>query len=468
MSLSLSTRIVTRGLVSCIDANETSCVGGLHLPIDDGLILWLDSEDVTSIQYKQSGGSLLISEWRDKSPLKNHCAQSDDTYKPALDETGVLFGSGAYLTSTNNVVFERSKNLTIFIAAKQTASANESLFGLGADVSNQLFDALITSGKLVADFSGSDTTTGAPSTPFGSTFIGAFSYDGANVNVYKNGTEAVSQAASLETAAAQAVIGASISATNPEFTGHIFEILIYNRLLSTSERSKVNTYLSNKWTVAVADFGLYDLAYRQFLAAPSLELFDSPKSINFNGTGTEFQFENSALINNLQFTFDCTLYYPFTQRTYRRIFSQGFNNWGAGLSFEVYNNSIGISVGSGAQATSISVHTDPEFSNKWINAIVTCDGQDIKIYINGQPAILEKYFNTAGTLSVDKLTFTLPSPNSLSLAAASSWIGGKGTGANQFMYQGLLSALRIYDRALSEDEVKKNYQSVTGRLAKLV
>lgn len=468
MSISLSTRIATRGLVSCIDTNEAACFGGLNLPIDDGLILWLDAADEATIQSKLSGGSLLVSEWRDKSPLKNHCAQSTDADKPSFDTEGVLFSGSQFLTSASNISFERNKNLTVFIAARKLVGGDQSVIGLGSNAAGQLFDVLVTSDKLVAAFNGSDTTTGAPSITTGNTFIGSFSYNGSNVKVYKDGTQAVNSAFSLSTAASTALIGASKSATNPEFSGYVYEVLIYNRLLSDAERSKIHTYLGNKWEVAATDSGVFDLAYRQFLAAPALTFLNSPKSINFSGTGSEFQFKNSALINNLQFTFDCTLYYPFTQRTYRKIFSQGFNNWSSGLCFEVYNNSIGISIGSGSQATSISVHTDPEYSNRWINAIVTCDGQDIRIYINGQPAILEKYFNTAGTLSVDKFSLAIPDPNSLSLSAASSWIGGRGTASNQFMYQGLLSALRIYDRALSEEEVKKNYQSVTGRLAKLV
>ena len=67
--LQYSPKIVTDGLVMCLDASNNKSYPTTDLPVKNGLNLWLDASDDTTFSY--SSGT-IVSQWRDKSGLNNH------------------------------------------------------------------------------------------------------------------------------------------------------------------------------------------------------------------------------------------------------------------------------------------------------------------------------------------------------------------------------------------------------------
>jgi hypothetical protein len=91
---------------------------------------------------------------------------------------------------------------------------------------------------------------------------------------------------------------------------------------------------------------------------------------------------------------------------------------------------------------STSTSSYPILINNWYQILVTYDGTNCKIYVNGS-----LYSNTTGT-------YLPPSGNGLE-------IGGDGDGL--FSFTGQLSNYKHYNRALSAQEVLNNFNGLRNR-----
>lgn len=226
---------------------------GNGLSIRQGLTLWLDASDTSTIT--DSSGSVSV--WADKSGNDIDATQGTGSAQPttgvqtANGKNVLVFdgtndymdiGSGIYgLPNDDNTIFivsrlnaagiqERVMSMGVSGSSRQTVGytgAGDAFF-----VNNSVFDQVIA-GATIGQFN----------------VLTCFK-NGTTQSISINGGTAVTDTAGTNTAGVnQARIGTN-PAVNADFLdGAVGEIIAYNRVLSASEISLVNSYLINKWGI---------------------------------------------------------------------------------------------------------------------------------------------------------------------------------------------------------------------------
>jgi len=240
-----------------------------------GLALWLDASESSSITF--NGNSVV--EWRDLSGNGRHFLQNNPVNQPDstrtqnglrvidFDGTQSMQGNEASLNLARNVseltiiVVQKtdstldSVNGGIIIRISTNWNPNNSRAGLFSINSN-----FALSGQKSFEALGRrpDITTGAgthfPFNTSANVIGGVFDYNNAQVKIYENGklknTNSSFHTPGLTDDSDSASIRIGISDNGSlAFDGFIAEMLIYNRLLSDSERIQIENYLINKWNI---------------------------------------------------------------------------------------------------------------------------------------------------------------------------------------------------------------------------
>lgn len=96
-------------------------------------------------------------------------------------------------------------------------------------------------------------TTVVANTPY----ITSYQFDGTNMQLFVNGVQSgsttdVSAAGQITLDVMAIGVRRSGGANSLPYTGYMFEILIYNRAITTAERDKIELYASAKWGITVA------------------------------------------------------------------------------------------------------------------------------------------------------------------------------------------------------------------------
>jgi hypothetical protein len=217
------------------------------LPVMSGLTLWFDANDVTGTGVNPSAGGLAT--WVDKSGTGNN---------------GTRVGSGALATNPNRVTFNGSSYYTtpyssiptaetIFVVSSTNSTTQMFQIGTGPpygagqhgrgiymNVGN-----LYLTNYYTLNFA---ETTGVPSN--GNPFLVSSVFGAGSSQVFINGVGG----ASVATSGFGAVGPLTAIGGNPDpglttinFVGAIYEVIIYNRALSTNERQSMESYLRTKW-----------------------------------------------------------------------------------------------------------------------------------------------------------------------------------------------------------------------------
>lgn len=256
-------------------------------PIDiSGCTLWLDAADNTTFTY--SGAN--ITQWNDKSGNANHASNSTGTMLPTLGTSSVSLPAvdfnSAYLM--NNNAFGLS-NMSVFVVGEERATNASNVYSgiivfkgiSGGPNAGTTEDYAQTNAILIATPNSTETTTNlqvyAQLPPFpqlsGTGGNGYWTYrlyevfirTGTASEIFLNGTSNASYTLKNRTGNS---VGYLLSARqfNGSFTvGRLkhSEVLSYDRVLSTSERQQVESYLANKWALrgnlaSTHPFKLYD------------------------------------------------------------------------------------------------------------------------------------------------------------------------------------------------------------------
>jgi len=246
-------------------------------------VLWLDATDVNGTGTNPATGT--ITSWTDKSGSGNSSTGSGGT--PTLTANSLNGKSGVAFSSSSSsyiqipVVVTTDWSIFIVFSTTQTGPNSTPTPGPGqahTDASGNhwwggqgIFDAEV--GGTVNDFGislcGSPTAylgygvgnlaTNQDTTEFSATavntgagFIGEFfrTQSTGNLQMYVNGAFQVSTTGSTATRSAPPTIKiGSIQTTPPGyfFTGNVYEIVCYSRVLSTIERQQVEGYFAWKW-----------------------------------------------------------------------------------------------------------------------------------------------------------------------------------------------------------------------------
>lgn len=171
--------------------------------------------------------------------------------------------------------------------------------------------------------------------------------------------------------------------------------------------------------------------------------FDSNAQITFDGTDDYVEIPNTNLPTpGLNHTLECV----FQRNSGRTIINYGpsFNGATKYYNLEVPSSvlvaNITTSTGSTQLVSSITIS-----SNIWYHGILTYNGSTVSLYING---VLAASASTSGSI----LNTSTPSLN----------IGRKNSGNGEYI-NGKVAVTKIYNRALTADEVRNNFYNYKTR-----
>lgn len=223
-----------------------------------GCQLWLDAADTSAVT-----GTTTVTAWRDKSLTASSTTSYAGT--PALTTNAINGRSAIFLNGSSSLTGATTgggTTLTVCIVATQssTCATNGGLVCLGRTGFLDWNDAgslAITnfvgvgSGQMgCTRVANTQTTNTGVATPFVYTLV----FDGTFANTYLNGTAqtALNLPNSSTFAYTTYKIGTRAGSSEDKFwTGYIGEVIIYNTPLTTTERQSVESYLANKWNIAV-------------------------------------------------------------------------------------------------------------------------------------------------------------------------------------------------------------------------
>jgi hypothetical protein len=454
MSKIYSPKIVQDGLVMCLDASQNKSYPAADLPVKNGLVMWMDAADDTTFSY--SSGT-TVSQWRDKSGFNYHMVpvSAGPTRNSSLASRKVL------TFTTSQQIWNSSINLvtsayTIFCVTRLTGTTNARV------LSTQYVPS--TGGNwLLGHWSGYVNqyyAEGWVSGPYGTAantawnvFMGDWSGSSTDLaNLYTNGTAITTNS----NGANSGPIGLGVNINSETSTCEAAEIVVFDRVLSVTERKQVNTYLGQKWGISNTDRSIIDLSGNGINPEMSNTIF-SPYNcgvIDFNGkaigtNAVSVMKTTTSLIDRAdgqEITVSCWIKPLRTSGQYsvfctNRSDNDAIYNW----IFYQHTNDGAISFHGDNQNKSSYVPT----VNQWVNVVATVTGA----------GLLTLYINGASNYTVSGYTYGNGTPSRLGIGADPSSAEG---------FQGSMGQTLIYNRALSAAEVAQNYEAQKSKFANTI
>lgn len=242
------------------------------------------------------------------------------------------------------------------------------------------------------------------------------------------------------------------------YYGDICELIIYSRQLSTTERSQIHNYLSNKWRIPFLQTTLTnrDLIFGKVATCQNnnIPVVDKSYRLNpANATGSPLQsnFYFNDPVSWMSSVITTTITLEAWVKPNSFTFAGNDNGLGAIM---IANSNFYLSIdsngkfnaylqGSGGAFASHQPSTTSVTRHAWNHVVVTFDGAYIRWYLNG---VLDKTSSTTFTVGTITLTNYLG-------------IGSEGAvGYGRFL-DGYIAGCKIYGKALSASEVSQNYES---------
>lgn len=264
--LSFSNRIDKIRLDTARTITNSSPVSGIA-----NLIAWYDSTSKNSFLESETGGSLSLSLWYDINPQsieKQNLSQSTSSSKPTYTKNGINRLPAVYFDGTNDyfkINYNKKVNpdaITIFTVIKNISNSDHGTIISSREVPPQrgymiyrtptptpVYQVWIPDGGTQWGQVGDGTVTS------GTTDILAFSADNNSTKFYQNSTLVDSASQSLVPSTQNELrVGAGRNEySTPEyyFQGYIGELIIFDRVLKTEERTAITNYLAKKWGVNI-------------------------------------------------------------------------------------------------------------------------------------------------------------------------------------------------------------------------
>ena len=446
MSKIYSPKIVTDSLVMCLDPSHNKSYP-TDLPVKNGLVMWMDAADDTTFSY--SSGT-TVSQWRDKSGSNYHMTpvSAGPTRNAFLNSRKVL----AFTTAQQ--IWNSSINLvtsayTVFCVTRLSGTTPSRvlstqytgnlggnwLLGHWGGYVNQYF----AEGWIAYTAYAADNTWrmymgdwGGPSND--------------TADAFSNGTSIRNQPSADASAGP---LGLGINISNEVSTCEAAEIVVFNRVLSATERKQVHTYLGQKWGISNTDRSAINLAggftNPWLLGVGDGATNNMPTYSPYNKT---FVFDGSNDIISYPNALGTFTSYTFSFWARRNVESKmalsaygnasfywfGDNSWaythGGVFGEKYYNKAVSIPLGS------------------YGHYCVTYDGAAVRIYRNG---VFEDSQATTGA-AVFNVGLQL----------------GKLGSSVDYMFSGDIANFLMYTRALSAAEVQQNYESQKARFANYI
>jgi hypothetical protein len=226
--------------------------GGAPFAPDDitGLVGWYDGADTDGDGTENE--EISMGNWIDKSATGNDLFNYNGA---SLNTTGlnsnytVEFTGSQYFGGSALTALDADSNYTIIIVSKSDLDNTfQALLTTESDASGarvQFFHDSRTTARL---FSSNSAWYLDRSADIGTSWIYTYvTKDGTTYQAYEDGAAQNSTTQALYGANTDLVIGAQSSSTNLGLDGQIAEVLIYNKVLNSSELTDINNYIGTKW-----------------------------------------------------------------------------------------------------------------------------------------------------------------------------------------------------------------------------
>lgn len=231
----------------------------LNLP---GLVLWLDASDLNSMYDATTGGSLVasgngVARWQDKSGNGRHATQGTANNRPTLNtnkQNGLpaltFDGSNDSLATAS---FAMSQPLTIFVMHRITSSTPAFYSRIVEHTDNNglalITDDNNTARRIALQYAGTALTRGSNlATTIKLLEMYVDTATTRNVALDVNGVRDITTTRT-GTPATTGVFSVSnyVGGGNYYMPQEMYEIVYFNRLLSSAERTLMRNYLNRKW-----------------------------------------------------------------------------------------------------------------------------------------------------------------------------------------------------------------------------
>jgi hypothetical protein len=451
MSKTYSPKIVTDGLVMCLDPSQNKSYPTNDLPVKNGLVMWMDAADDTTFSY--SSGT-TVSQWRDKSGFGYHMVPkvSGPTRNAFLNSRKVLAFTTSQTIGNNTINLASSAN-TVFVVSRLTGTTNGRVLTCNLDSSGNNWLLGHHGGTYNDYYAEGWVTDGGSLDTNWRMYMGDWSGTSTDLaNFYSNGTAITTNS----TAASQGPNKLGVNYFSSELsTCEVAEIVVFNRVLSTAERRLVHTYLGQKWGISNTDRSIIDLSGNNNNGllgngtTSDMPLFDvyNKGNLNFDGTNDAVIIANNFLPTNSSFSISTWVKIKIV-RTSALIDSMndsaaydGFALWitsGGKFIFYILKNTV-------TSITSLQSYS----TDTWYNVVAIYNQSTIAIYING---VLD--VSTAYSSGFD-------------VGTANIGLGRRGANSNDPTSCNI-AQVSFYNRGLSATEISQNYETQKSRFANTI
>jgi hypothetical protein len=455
----------------CLDASQNKSYPTTDLPVKNGLLIWLDASDDTTFSY--SSGT-EVSQWRDKSGNNFHANQATTANQPSRSSF-INSRKGVNFTSTNGDFMRVSSGIvtpnyiTLFAVVRPATQDNSYAIIMEQDHGNGYNGWVIQrngAGSFWQSWVASAASTWLNPNQIAYTDntsqIVTLRKNASTINLYSNGTSS-SPVSISDTVITQTSYGLNLGywqyGGGRYYNGVMCEILVFNRGLSDTELKQVNTYLGQKWGISNTDRSIIDLSGNDdngLLGAgtaaymPAYDYYNKG-SLRFDGSDDYVDLGTNAALTSLtnNITVEAWIKIPISTNRYT-IYGNGYS--GTGMMFgtsantpgglEVYYPSIYV-----AYSTAGVLQPDV-----WQHVVYTRNGSGLNthaFYINGVS---------------QTVTQTANGGDSWGTSGTNRYLGLRGG----VMFNGQMSSVKVYSRALNAAEIAQNYEAQKSRFVNTI
>jgi hypothetical protein len=216
-----------------------------------GCRMWLDAADATTLTLSGSN----VTQWRDKSEVGIHHIQTTASNQPTYGtdsvygKPGILFnGTSTFLTQSNTSLFPISNTNTYSIFTAHRVSSNSAnihtIYRGATPVQRQWFRWQSTFANFLADRDPEGYINFASNNVGAMNGTSSFVNDTTTSSGYINGS-LIATVSKTSSAISQYL---SVGGVAGELmNGSIFEVIVFNRVVTATERQQIEGYLAWKW-----------------------------------------------------------------------------------------------------------------------------------------------------------------------------------------------------------------------------
>ena len=208
-----------------------------------GCQLWLDAADPAASGVVPSAGTL--STWVDKSGNGRNATTAAGTPTFALTPSRVTFNGSSWYSTT---LSSTPTTETIFLVSSTTNNIAGGQGQIGCTTSNFGGRGLFQTSSVMryTSFGVANRANNVNGFVNGSIFITDVVFEGTNSQVFINGVGGTVDTTTSFSGSGTTLIGSLGGATQP-FFGSIYEVIIFNAALTTTQRQTIEGYLARKW-----------------------------------------------------------------------------------------------------------------------------------------------------------------------------------------------------------------------------